>query len=205
MDKEQYLKEHGVNIPKTQLGRAKMNTLAFAAEKLFTLNGFYDTSISDICKEAHTAVGTFYIYFDTKTALYYYLLELYQKKIKKILTESIKNCQTRYEKEREGIKGFIKYAVKNPNVYNIIWGSLSIDKELFDNYYISFAKGYANALTKEKDVLSTEDINTLSYMLMGITNFVCLRAIFENMTDEDIDILVDKKVMPILSNGMFKK
>lgn len=36
---------------------------------------FYQTSITDICRESNTAVGTFYIYFDDKTALYRCLME----------------------------------------------------------------------------------------------------------------------------------
>ena len=64
----------GINLPKTQLGLAKMNKLLDAAEELFTTNGFHGTSISDICKKAGTAVGTFYIYFETKTDVYRYLM-----------------------------------------------------------------------------------------------------------------------------------
>ena len=129
----------GINLPKTKLGLAKMNKLLDAAEELFTINGFHGTSISDICKKAGTAVGTFYIYFETKTDVYRYLMWKYQKQIKALLAESIKGCKTRYEQEREGIKCFIKFAIRTPNVYNIIWGSLSIDKKLFTDYYSSFA------------------------------------------------------------------
>ena len=42
-------------------------------------------------------------------------------------------------------------------------------------------------------------------MLMGISNFLGLRAMFEGMTDEDIDLLVDKTLMPALSDGIFSK
>ena len=59
----------GVNKPKTKLGQIKMDKLITTAEHLFTQKGFYNTSIADICKEAQTAVGTFYIYFDTKLQL----------------------------------------------------------------------------------------------------------------------------------------
>ena len=97
-----------------------MNKLITAAEELFTTKGFYQTSIADICKSAGTAVGTFYIYFETKTDIYRYMMDSYSKEIKTRLHDAIKNCKTRYEKEREGIKCFIKYALKNPTIYNII-------------------------------------------------------------------------------------
>ena len=194
----------GINLPKTKLGLAKMNKLLDTAEELFTKNGFHETSISDICKNAGTAIGTFYIYFETKTDVYRYLMWKYQKQIKSLLAESIRGCKNRYECEREGIKCFIKFAIRTPNVYDIIWGSLSIDKKLFIDYYSSFAESYTNALRSSNDEVDAPDATTVAYMLMGISNFVGLRAIFEQMSDEDIDRIIDDTIMPVLSNGIFK-
>ncbi len=194
----------GINLPKTKLGLAKMNKLLDTAEELFTKNGFHETSISDICKNAGTAIGTFYIYFETKTDVYRYLMWKYQKQIKSLLAESIRDCKNRYECEREGIKCFIKFAIRTPNVYDIIWGSLSIDKKLFIDYYSSFAESYTNALRSSNDEVDAPDATTVAYMLMGISNFVGLRAIFEQMSDEDIDRIIDDTIMPVLSNGIFK-
>lgn len=194
----------GINLPKTKLGLAKMYKLMDAAEELFTNKGFNETSISDICKKAETAVGTFYIYFNTKTDVYHYLMWKYKKQIKSMLSESIESCTTRYEVEREGIKCFIKFARQNPTVYNVIWGSLSIDQKLFTDYYISFAESYTRALDACGDELKTTDHTTVAYILMGISNFLGLRAIFEEMSDEDIDRLIEETVMPALSGGFLK-
>ena len=197
-------KAKGINLPKTKLGLTKMNKLLDAAEELFTNQGFHDTSISDICKKAGTAVGTFYIYFDTKTDVYRFLMYQYQTKIKSLLAESIKDCTTRFEMEREGIKCFIKFAVDTPNIYNIIWGSLSIDQKLFNDYYMSFAESYAKAIIKASDEMEQLDPSTVAYMLMGISNFLGLKAIFEGMSKERIDQMIDQNILPALSDGIFK-
>ncbi|MBQ9978525.1 MAG: TetR/AcrR family transcriptional regulator [Clostridia bacterium] len=194
----------GIKLPKTKLGLVKMNKLLDAAEELFTSKGFHSTSISDICKRADTAVGTFYIYFDTKTDVYRYLMWKYERMIKELLAESIKNCKTRYEMEREGIKCFIRFALQTPTVYNVIWGSLSIDQNLFFDYYNSFSESYTKALKRSEDELCITDAKTVAYMLMGISNFVGLRAIFEQMDDGEIDRIVDETIMPALSNGIFE-
>ena len=194
----------GVNHPKTKVGLTKMQKLIEAAEELFTTKGFYQTSISDICKSAKTAVGTFYIYFETKTDIYHFMMNSYETEIKNRLADAIAHCSTRYEKEREGIKCFIKFAVENPNVYNIIWGSLSVDRQLFINYYESFAKSYTKALRADGEAIAVSDYTTVAYMLMGMSNFLGLHAMFANMTSEDIDNLVDNTLMPALSNGIFK-
>ena len=90
-------------------------------------------------------------------------------------------------------------------MYNIIWGSLSIDQEMFVNYYVSFAKSYASALSKTAEELSIVDTTSLAYLLMGITNFMGLHAIFEGMTDEEINKMIDETVMPALRDGIFRK
>ena len=204
MDKKA-TKAKGINRPKTQLGLNKMMKLIEAAEELFTTKGFYQTSISDLCNRAGTAVGTFYIYFKTKTDIYSYMMNSYEDEIKSRLATAIRDCPTRYEKEREGIRCFIKYAVEKPNVYNVIWGSLSVDKQLFTNYYESFARSYTHALSHDADEINTSDMTTVAYVLMGISTFLGLRAMFENMSEEDIDKLVDEALTTILSSGLFAK
>ena len=169
---DSYFDIKGINIPKTKLGQTKMDKLLSSSEELFATRGFYNTSISDICRHAGTAVGTFYIYFETKTDVYRYLMEKYKTEIKHRLADSISQCESRYEREREGIKCFIKYAVSNPNIYNIIWGSLSIDKEIFTDYYVSFAKSYSHGLAKDGDEVALTDTESVSYLLMGISNFL---------------------------------
>jgi AcrR family transcriptional regulator len=197
------LEMKGVHPPKTKLGMTKIHLLLESAEKLFTEAGFFEVSVSDICKQAHTAVGTFYIYFDSKTDVYRYLMERYKRQIKGVLAKSIAGCTTRAEMEREGIKCFVKYAVENPNMYNIIWGSLAVEKQMFEDYYVSFAESYARALKRAEDEVRVEDVTTVAYMLMGITNFVGLQAIFAGMRPEQIDEAIEKTIMPVLEKGMF--
>ena len=120
------------------------------------------------------------------------------------LAQSIAGCENRLEMEREGIKCFIRYSVTNPNVYNIIWGSLAVDKQLFEDYYVSFADSYARALLRAKEELKVDDVISTAYMLMGITNFLGLRAIFEGMDTQKINDAVDRAVIPILEQGLFR-
>lgn len=204
MSPNEILDVQGVHQPKTRIGATKIHALVEAAEKLFTQSSFYEVSVSDICREAKTAVGTFYIYFDSKADIYRYLVESYKRDIKKNLAQSIAGCTSRREMEREGIKCFVRYSVANPSVYNIIWGSLSVDKQMFEDYYVSFADNYARALSRAQEELKVEDVLSTAYMLMGITNFLGLRAIFENLTDEQIDQMVDSAIFPTLENGMFR-
>ncbi|MDR1894514.1 MAG: TetR/AcrR family transcriptional regulator [Spirochaetales bacterium] len=196
----------GINPPKSSLGFEKMSKICDAAEALFDKNGFYGTSITDICKLAKIAVGTFYIYFQDKASIYNYLVRNYYVVIKNYLRKHIQGCKTRYEAEREGIKAFIRFGHEHPQCYKIIWGSSHIDPALFEEYYTQFAQSYILALKKYDAELTDIDCTTAAWCLMGIANFVCLRTIFthKRLTEKRLDFLTGE-VMKLLSNGLFRR
>jgi hypothetical protein len=75
---------------------------------------------------------------------------------------------------------------------------------MFINYYETFAKSYTYALSNDAEEITSADTTTIAYILMGISNFLGLRAMFESMSDEEIEKLVDETLMPALSSGIFK-
>lgn len=177
----------GINLPKTKLGMAKMNKLADAAEELFATVGFYNTSIVDICRKANTAVGTFYIYFETKIDVYRFLIEKYKNDIQRRLDEAISAFTNSIERRREGIRFFVKYITNSPTAHNIIWGSIAVDRDMFFDCFTSFADSYVTKLFGDD-----ESASVMSYSMMGISNLLGLKAIFEKMSDEDIDKMIDE-------------
>lgn len=197
----------GVTQPKTKLGKSKMDKILKAARKLFTQNGFYQTSITDICKESNTAVGTFYIYFDDKTALYRCLMENVQREIKDTINDALlkKNCTTRIEKEKEGLRAFVKYGAANQDMFEILWGSLTVDKSLFIDYYRSFGNSYIRSLSYDRRELSDYvDVEAAAFMFMGINSFLAMCTMMKSdMSDEEIDHMIDVHVVPILKSGFF--
>jgi AcrR family transcriptional regulator len=196
----------GVNKPKSQLGFERMCKICDAAETLFDKNGFYDTSITDICRLAKAAVGTFYIYFQDKTSIYNYLVRNYYVVIKNYLRKHIEGCKNRYEMEREGIKAFIRFGNEHPQCYKIIWGSAHIDPSLFESYYTKFAESYIAALKKFDTELVDIDLSTAAWILMGIAKFVCLRNIFthKKISEKKLNGLIDD-IMKILARGLFRQ
>ena len=176
----------GINFPKTRLGMAKMNKLAEAAEALFSEVGFYNTSIVDICKRADTAVGTFYIYFETKADVYRYLLRKYNDDILANMSEAISTPTDKEKRGRESIRAFIKYVKEHSNAYTVILGSLSVDRSMFLGCISAFAEALEGELGGEGG-----DSSALTYSLIGISGMLGLKAISEEMTDDDIDKMID--------------
>jgi AcrR family transcriptional regulator len=198
--------EEIVNIPKTQRGQATLDKICQAAETLFYQKGYHNTSIVDITNLSGIALGTFYIYFKDKYYLYKYLLLRYSHQIRKAISTETKDVQGRKEKERVGLKTFLKYTRENKHSYNIIWESLYIDKNLFMNYYDTFSERYSKGMIeaqKDGEIIDV-DHTIISYFLMGVSNFIGLKYVMFDEENLDYDHVVDQ-VMNILENGLFTK
>lgn len=194
-------------LPKRSDGQKTFDQIIDTAKKLFSKKGYLATSVNEIIEKSGIATGTFYLYFDDKFALYSYILAKYRKLIRKNISEGIKDAHTRYDKERLGLRAFLKFAWNDPLAYRIIWESMFVDKALFKEYYQTFSKDYVRQLNlsvEHGEVRNDVDLETMSYVLMGVSNFVGLQVLFrETLTEKDLDDICDQ-VMKILDNGMFK-
>jgi AcrR family transcriptional regulator len=195
-----------VNQPKTERGQVTLDKICQAAEELFCHKGYHNTSIVDITKLSGIALGTFYIYFKDKYLLYKYLLLQYSHDIRKAISSETKGLTNRKEIERVGLKTFLRYTRENKYAYNIIWESLFIDKELFINYYDTFAERYSKGLIEGQKAgeIADYDPTLMSYFLMGVSNFIGLKYVVFDENDSNLDNVVDQ-VIGILENGIFKK
>ena len=123
-----------LKMPQTPKGMETLNNILSAAAQLIYEKGYYGANIADITKLAGVATGTFYVYFSSKISLYRYLLLQFGHQIRKEMSQKTANCQTRREAEREGLRAWLEYVRKHPYVYNIIWESLYVDRNLFKEY-----------------------------------------------------------------------
>lgn len=197
-------KELLANQPKTKRGQETLRRICGAAEELFCEKGYYETSITDITGKAGVGAGTFYIYFESKLALYEYLLVQYSHEIRKQLSIAVADCTTRREMEREGLRAWLNFILEHKYVFNITWEAMFIDKKLFDEYYASFSRAYMKRLevAQKAGEVREIDLEVLSFALMGITNFVGLHwVVFKE--EKNFDHVVDQ-VMKFL-DGMFSE
>jgi AcrR family transcriptional regulator len=201
------MNQQNYRLPKRSDGQKTFDQIIDTAKKLFSKNGYLATSVNEIIEKSGIATGTFYIYFDDKFALYSYILSKYRKLIRKTISEAIKDAHTRYDKERLGLRAFLKFAWEDPLAYRIIWESMFVDQKLFKEYYQTFSTDYQRQLKRSVDgneVKDDIDLETLSYILMGISNFVGLQVLFrDTLTDKDLDRICDE-VMKVLDHGMFR-
>ncbi|MFW5893294.1 MAG: TetR/AcrR family transcriptional regulator [Bacillota bacterium] len=199
-------KDLNIKRPSTRNAKATFKEIEAAAIRLFYENGYHGTTVGNITAEAGVAAGTFYLYFPSKLTLYKHILTSFSHNIRSEIAANVSKKKSRYEKEREGIRTFLEYAKKNPEMYNIIWESLYIDRDLFREYYESFSKRYVAGLdyAVANNEIRKLDTEIVSFVLMGITNFVGLKIIFDlGESSNDIDRATDI-IMEIIDKGLFR-
>lgn len=198
--------ENEIKIPTSRNGKQTFQIIVDTAVQVFYEKGYHNTTIKDITAEAGIAAGTFYLYFKNKYVLYRYILEQIQHDIRQAIAVQVSNVEGRFEKEKIGIKTFIEFAVDNPHTFNIIWESLYIDKTLFVDYYSNFAKRYERGLKQSIEDGEMHDVDTelVSYILMGVSNFVGLKVLLKLGEDKGSTEEVVNQVMEIIRTGIFK-
>ena len=66
------------SLPVTARGQRTRESLVTAARRVFERDGFINSRLTDIAREAHTSIGTFYTYFDSKDEIFTAVLQVAQ-------------------------------------------------------------------------------------------------------------------------------
>jgi len=90
-------------------GEDKHDRIIKAAIKVFAKNGFYNSRVSEIAKEAQVADGTVYLYFKNKDDI---LIRLFEEEMDKIIT----NMKEEMDKVPEPDEKLRKFAVIHLNM-----------------------------------------------------------------------------------------
>ncbi|MDD4323412.1 MAG: TetR/AcrR family transcriptional regulator [Eubacteriales bacterium] len=193
----------GIEYPKTQKGQETFAALVEAAGKQFYEKTYHGATIKDITEEAGVGLGTFYIYFESKLVCYEYLLRQYSHKIRSTIGQRVEGLTSQREIEKVGLMVFLEMVRDDQHMYNIIWESLLVEPRFFREYYTNFSDRYQKGIIQgqKKGEFSQGDPEIISYILMGVSNFIGIRyALFSK--DEDLEA-VSEAVISLLETGLF--
>ncbi len=194
---------HSVPAKKlTQRGEKTRSQLLEAAEVVFGEVGFEHASISEITKRAGVALGTFYIYFPHKQAVFIQLVDELGARLRAALGSKVKASATRIEMERSGFKAFFEFASKHRNLYRIVRQAEFVDVDVYHRYYRSLASAYAKGLSRamEQGEIGDFDPEVMAWALMGIADFLGMRFVIWD-SPEHLDRVVDE-VMEFIGRGL---
>lgn len=163
--------------PKTARGRRTWQNLLNAAEREFGERGFHDAAITRITETAGVALGTFYVHFPSKEAIFRALVAHMGHLTRSFIAERVADAPNRLAAERQGLEAFVVFVRAHRNLYRIVNESQFVAPDAYRAYYEDFAKAYRRRLA---DAAARGEIRPgfdeeRSWALIGASVFLGLR------------------------------
>ncbi|MCJ9430138.1 TetR/AcrR family transcriptional regulator [Kordiimonas marina] len=160
--------------PRTARGRKTQAKLLDAAEVEFGERGFHDASIAGITARADVALGTFYVYFEGKEAIFRALVAHFSRLTRSVIAERIVGAPDRVTAERLGLEAFIEHARAHPHIYRIIGEAQFVAPDAYQAYYQTFADAYETGLkaASARGDIREGHAEELAWALIGMNVFL---------------------------------
>jgi AcrR family transcriptional regulator len=111
--------------PGTRAARRRQRTkreLLTAAKAVFAARGYHQTKISDIAAEADVGVGTVYLHYDGKEALFLELVEDTTRELKERVDRAKVAAGNPVDQARVSCETFFRFAQENRETFRIVFG-----------------------------------------------------------------------------------
>ena len=189
-------------LPKTKRGRKTREKLLHAAEAEFGERGFPDASIASITQRAGVALGTFYVYFESKEEIFRALVSYMGELTRQWIAERVAESPDRLTAERRGVEAFIEFVRTHRNLYRVVSMAQFVAEDAFREYYSVFASAYGENLKRAAEAGDIREGNyeVWSWALIGMTVFLGMR--YADWDEERPTEEVAAAVSELVSKGM---
>lgn len=130
--------------------KTKQDILA-AARKVLAEKGYHNAKIIDIAAAADIGVGTFYLYYQTKDALFLELIEETARLLKEDIERARSTVESAIGKLRAANLAFFSFAQENRDLLKIVFGHGNTFNELLRRVYAVFISDAAGRVTEGID------------------------------------------------------
>ena len=117
-----------------------------AARKVLAAKGYHGTKIVDIARAARVGVGTFYLYYPTKEALFLELVEEAVVQLKAQLDAVRAGVSEPVEQARTHTLTFFRFASDNRELFRIVFGHGASFHDVVRRCQDSFISSMSNSL-----------------------------------------------------------
>jgi AcrR family transcriptional regulator len=165
--------------PLSKRGLHTRRRLLDAAEQVFGELGYLDASIVKITEAAGVAQGTFYLYFDSKKAIFDELVRDLNQRVRHAMKEGSSLGATRVESELLGFQAYFRFTADHPALYRIIRQAEFVSPEMLHYHYDRLSRGYIDALREASGTgeIATLDPEVAAWALMGLGELIGMRWI----------------------------
>jgi len=165
--------------PLSQRGIDTRQRLIDAAEEIFGELGYHDASVVKLAEVAGVAAGTFYLYFDSKKAIFDELVRDLNRRVRHAMKEASSQGETRLQQELLGFEAYFEFTSSHPALYRIIRQAEFVSPEMLRYHYDRLSAGYVEALAaaSESGEIGRLDPEVAAFALMGLGEMIGMRWI----------------------------
>jgi AcrR family transcriptional regulator len=167
-------------LPVTARGQRTRQKILDAAEKVFGELGYHQAGIAEITQRADVALGTFYLYFPDKHAVFADLVRTLNYRLRKDIQIAIANVADRVDQEVVGFETFFRFVDRHRNLYLTMAQAQAVAPELYRWHYETLARGYVRGLKDAQakgQIAADLDPVATAYSLMGMAEALGMRWI----------------------------
>lgn len=190
--------------PLTKRGEATRRRILEAAEFVFAEHGYHEASIVKITERAGVALGTFYLYFDSKRAVFEALVIDLNSRVRQSMAEAMVGASDRVEAERRGFEGFFRFTAQHPALYRVVREAEFVSPEVMHLHYRRIVEGYSAGLAaaqRQGEVDAALDPEVAAWALMGIGELIGMRFL---LWERDASGTPPEQIDPRVFEGMMQ-
>lgn len=196
--------------PLTKRGEATRTRLLEAAEAVFAEQGYHEASIVKITERAGIGLGTFYLYFDSKQAIFEALVMDLNRRVRHSMSEAMAGAASRLEAERAGFAGFFRFTAAHPALYRVVREAEFVSPETLRLHYTRIVEGYEAGLRAAQgsgDVDPALDPEVTAWALMGMGELIGMRFLLwerdaEGRPPAELDPAVMASMSTLIDNAL---
>jgi AcrR family transcriptional regulator len=185
-------------IPSSKRGQATRAKLLAAAEDCFGRLGYNSASVAEIVRVAGVSQGGFYVYFESKEAIFHELVMDIARQIREVSHIAIESAPSRREAELAGTRAFLQWLDEHSHMHRILHIIDEVDVELSKEFFMDVGRPYAELLRAGMAAGDVEPVDPelLAFALMGVNNFVSMRWVlwtgkpFPKALQGDLDTII---------------
>lgn len=188
--------------PLTKRGQQTRRRLLEAAEQVFAALGYHEASIVKITEHASVALGTFYLYFDSKQAIFDELVLDLNSRVRHSMSEAMAGAADRIEAERLGFEGFFRFTAEHPALYRVVREAEFVSPETLRLHYERIVEGYQQGLAaaqRDGEIAPELDTEVVAWALMGAGELIGMRYL---LWQRDADGRPPAQIEPRVLAGM---
>lgn len=141
--------------------------------------GYADATIARVTKVAGIAQGTFYLYFESRQALFDELLPHCGQQMLEFIRKRVAGATDIFEKEERGFRAFFEYMEINPAFFRILTEAAGAAPEAHARHFALVTGPYVHTLQRalaagEIRNFDAGELEAVAYMLMAMREYLYL-------------------------------